>query len=122
LVSCATNIGEPEYRVLHADGTLMLRGQPGFRQLGIEGAGNSRRFAVKFVSRVGDVPPGSRFSASDLEFAEIRIYRAEDGKRLGAVRVEDPPTSYGSFALSPDGSQLAALSGSKIEVFALANE
>jgi hypothetical protein len=122
LVSCATNIGEPEYRVLHADGKLMLRGQPGFRQLGIEGAGNSRRFAVKFVSRVGDVPPGSRFSASDLEFAEIRIYRAEDGKRLGAVRVEDPPTSYGGFALSPDGSQLAALSGSKIEMFALASE
>src|SRR5262249_40432514 len=39
LQSCATNIGELEYRVLHADGTLMLRGQPGFREMGIEGAG-----------------------------------------------------------------------------------
>ena len=122
LVSCVTNIGEPEYRVLHADGTLMLRGQPGFRQLGIEGAGNPRRFAVKFVSRLGNDPPGSRFSASDLEFAEIRIYRAEDGRRLGAVRVDDPPTSYGGFALSPDGSQMAVLSGSEIKVFALPDE
>ncbi len=122
LVSCVTNIGEPQYRVLHADGTLMLRGQSGPRLLGIEGAGNSRRFAVKFVSRVGDAPPGSRFIASDLEFAEIRIYRAEDGKRLGAVRVDDPPTSYGGFALSPDGSQIAVLSGSKIKVFALPDE
>jgi hypothetical protein len=122
LVSCVTNIGEPQFRVLHADGTLMLRGQSGPRQLGIEGAGNPRRFAVKFVSRVGDAPPGSRFIASDLEFAEIRIYKAEDGKRLGAVRVDDPPTSYGSFALSPDGSQIAVLSGSKIKVFALPDE
>ena len=119
LVSCVTNIGEPEYRVLHADGTLMLRGQPGLRQLGIEGAGNSRRFAVKFVSRLGDEPPGSRFSASDLQSAEIRVYRAEDGKRVGAVRVEEPPTTYGGFALSPDGSQIAVLSGSEIKVFAL---
>jgi len=119
LVSCVTNIGEPEFRVLHADGTLMLRGQPGLRQLGIEGTGNSRRFAVKFVSRVGDEPPGSRFSASDLGSAEIRIYRAEDGKRVGAVRVDDPPTSYGGFALSPDGSQIAVLSGAAIKVFAL---
>ena len=122
LVSCVTNIGEPEYRVLHGDGTLMLRGQPGPRQLGIEGGGNPQRFAVKFVSRLADDPPGSRFSASDLEFEEIRIYRAKDGKRLGAVRVEDPPTSYGGFALSPDGSQMAVLSGSEIKVFALPDE
>jgi len=122
LVSCATNIGEPEYRVLHADGTLMLRGRPGFRQMGIEGVGNPRQFAVKFVSRLGEDPPGSRFSAADLKFAEIRIYRAEDGKRLEIVRVDDPPTSYGGFALSPDGSQMAVLSGSAIKLFALPNK
>ena len=122
LVSCVTRIGEPEYRVLHADGRLMLRGRPGLRHLGIEGAGTSRRFAVKFVRRLGDEPPGSRFSASDLEFAEIRIYRAEDGKRLGAVRVDSPSTSYGGFALSPDGSQMAVLSGSEIKMFALPDE
>jgi hypothetical protein len=100
----------------------MLRGQPGARQLGIEGAGNPRRFAVKFVSRRGEDPQGSPFSASDLNFAEIRIYRAEDGKRLGAVRVHNPPTSYGSFAISPDGSQIAVLSGSEIKLFALPDE
>ena len=122
LVSCVNNIGEPEYRVLHADGTMMLLGRPGSRQLGIEGAGNSRRFAVKFVSRLGNDPQGLPFSASDLEFAEIRIYRADDGKRLGAVRVDDPPTSYGGFALSPDGSQMAVLSGSEIKVFVLPDE
>jgi len=122
LVSCATNIGEPEYRVLHADGTLMLRGRPGFRQMGIEGVGNPRQFAVKFVSRLGEDRPGSRFSAADLKFAEIRIYRAGDGKRLEIVRVDDPPTSYGGFAPSPDGSQMAVLSGSAIKLFALPNE
>jgi hypothetical protein len=122
LVSCVNNIGEPEYRVLHADGTLMLVGRPGSRLLGIEGAGNPRRFAVKFAFRAGEDPQGSPFSASDLGFAEIRIYRAEDGKRLGAVRVDDPPTSYGGIALSPDGSQIAVLSGSEVKVFALPNE
>ncbi len=119
LVSCVSNIGEPEYRVLHADGTLMLVGRPGSRQLGIEGAGNPRRFAVKFVSRPGSDSQGLPFSATDLDFAEIRIYRAEDGKRVGTVRVDDPPTSYGGFALSPDGSQMAVLSGAAIKLFAL---
>lgn len=122
LVSCVTNIGEPEYRVLHADGTLMLRAQPGSRQLGIEGTGNPRRFAVKFVSRLGDDPQGMPFSASDLRYAEVRIYRADDGRRLGAVRIDDPPTSYGGFALSPDGTQVAVLSGSEIKVYALPEE
>lgn len=122
LVSCVTNVGEPEYRVLHADGTLMLRGRPGSRRSGIEGAGNPRRFAVKTVSLPGTDQQGLPFSASDLKFAEIRIYRAEDGKRLGAVRVGDPPTSYGGFALSPDGSQMAVLSGSEIKVFAIPDE
>lgn len=122
LVSCVTNIGEPEYRVLHPDGKLMLRGEPGPRQLGIEGAGNRRRFAVKFVARRGDDPPGSRFLPSDLEFAEIRVYRADDGKRLEAVRVNEPPASYGGFALSPDGSALAVLSGSQIKLFPIPDE
>jgi len=119
LVSCVSNVGEPEYRVLHADGKLMLVGRPGSRQVGFEGAGNSRRFAVKFVSRLGVDSQGLPFSAPDLAFAEIRIYRAEDGKRVGAVRVDDPPTSYGGFALSPDGSRMAVLSGSEIKLFAL---
>jgi len=119
LLSCVTNIGELEYRVIRPDGTLMLRGRPGFRQSGIETAADPKRFAVKFVSRFGDVPPGSRFSASDLSFSEIRVYRAEDAKRIAAIRVEDPPTSYGALALSPGGKQLAVLSGAKIKIFTL---
>ena len=122
LVSCVTNVGAPEYRVLPADGTLMLRGQPGTGQVGIEGAGNPRRFAVKFVTLLGADHQGLPFPASDLKFAEIRIYRADDGKRLGAVRVNDPPTSYGGFALSADGSQMAVLSGSQIKIFTLPDE
>ena len=122
LVSCVTNVGEPEYRVLHADGTLMLRGRPGSRRSGIEGAGNPRRFAVKSVSLPGTDQQGLPFSASDLKFAEIRIYRTEDGKRLAALRVDEPSTSYGGFALSPDGSQMAVLSGSEIRVFAIPDE
>ena len=117
LVSCVTNIGEPEYRVLHSDGTLILRGRPGLRQSGLESTGTARHFAVKFVSRSGDAPPGSRFSASDLDFVEIRVYRAEDGRRLAGLRVRSPATSYGGFALSPDDSQIAVLSGTEIRIF-----
>ena len=53
----------------------------------------------------------------DLESAEVRVYRARDGKRLLAVRIIEPATSRGAFALSPDSSQLAMLSGTEIKLF-----
>jgi hypothetical protein len=52
----------------------------------------------------------------------VRVYRATDGKRLLSVSVNEPVTSRGSYALSPDGAELAVLSGTEIKVFSVPAE
>ena len=73
-------------------------------------------FAIKFVRATSDLTPGVDFTLTDLKSEEVRVYRAVDGKRLLAVHVDDPSASNGSYALSPDGAQLALLSQSQIQV------
>jgi hypothetical protein len=116
LTSCSSRAGGMDYRVLRADGKLMLRGTAAPLQFGIEVSGNGRRFALKSVKAARDVV-GLDFTGTDLESQEVRVYNAEDGKRLTSVRVTEPVTSRTSYALSPDGSQLAVLSGSEIQLF-----
>ncbi len=118
LLSCNIVDGSKEYRVLRPDGKMLLRGKAGPHEVSHEAAGNNRQgaFAVKVVYAEREISPGADFKAADLEAQEVRVYRA-DGKRLAAVRVTEPVASHGGYALSPDGSQLAILSGSHIDLF-----
>jgi hypothetical protein len=119
LLSCDAINGATEYRVLRADGKLLLRGESGPREVGQEAVGNNqnRTFAVKLVHAGRELSPGQEFMGTELESVEVRVYRAEDGKRLLAVRSSEPASSHSDYALSPDGSQLAILSGSQIKFF-----
>ncbi len=119
LLTCSVKDGNTEYRVLRGDGKVLLRGASDTFDLGHEAMGNdrSRTFAVKVMHGVRYIPPNTTFKRSDLDAAEVRVYRAEDGKRVLAVRVKEPVAVHGGYALSPDGSQLAVLSGSDIKFF-----
>ena len=124
LLSCDATNGATEYRVLRADGKLLLRGESGPREVGQEAVGNNqnRTFAVKLVHAGRELSPGQEFMGTELESVEVRVYRAEDGKRLLAVRTPEPASSRNDYALSPDGSQLAILSGSQIKFFPIPAE
>lgn len=117
LLTCNVKSGEAEYRAIRADGKLLLRGNPDAQIVGHEAMGSDRLFAVKVVHTARAISPGAEFKGADLDSQEVRVYRASDGKRLLAVRVNDPVASHGSFALSPDGAQLAVLSGTQIRFF-----
>jgi hypothetical protein len=119
LLSCDVATGATTYRMLGADGKLLLRGEAGPREIGHEAIGDQKnaRFAIKVDRAIRELSPGIEFRTTDLESAEVRVYRASDGKRLLAVRVKDPVASYDSYALSPDGDQLAVLSASEIKFF-----
>jgi hypothetical protein len=123
-LTCNVTSGATEYRMLRADGKQLLRGEAGSREVGQEAVGNnpSQRFAVKVVNAGRELSPGQEFKGTDLDSEEVRVYRAEDGKRLFAVRLEEPATSHSSYALSPDGSQLAVLSGTQIKFFSIPAE
>ena len=90
--------------------------------MGFEAAGNGEVFAFKVVHALREITRGADFTGFDLDSEEVRVYRASDGKRLFTVRVKDPATCHGSYALSADGSQLAVLSGSEIKLFAVPAE
>lgn len=119
LLSCNVSDGSAEYRVLRPDGKQLLRGTSDPHVAGQEAAGGerSRTFAVKAVRADREISAGVEFRGSDLETEEVRVYRADDGKRLLAVRIKEPIASRGGYALSPDGSQLAVLSASQISFF-----
>ena len=118
LLTCSTAGGTGEYRVLRADGKVLLRREAGPHEAGQEVIGNQQTglFAIKVVRAASDLTHGVYFTVTDLESEEVRVYRAIDGKRMLAVHVDDPSASNGSYALSPDGTQLALLSQSQIQV------
>lgn len=124
LFSCGLNTGEREYRVLRGDGKLLLRGAADPRDVDDEAIGNdsSHTFVVKVVRSVKPIPPNINFTSADLESAEVRVYRASDAKRLLAVNVRNPAPSHRDYAIAPDGSALAVLSGSEIQFFPVPTE
>lgn len=119
LETCSVEDGKTVYSVLRPDGKILLRGVSDPQELGHEALGNqrSRTFAVKLVHSQRSIFSDTIFQTSDLDSEEVRVYRVEDGKRLLAVRIKEPVASHGDYAFSPDGSQLAVLSGSDIQFF-----
>jgi len=118
LLSCSAANGTTEYRVLGANGKVLLRGESGGHDGGQEVVGNQATgmFAIRVVHAENALSRGVEFKASDLKSEEVRVYRATDGKRLFAVSMEEPSASRESYAVSPDGTQLAVLSQSEIQL------
>jgi hypothetical protein len=121
LMTCNMATNRAEYRVIRADGKLLIRGEASSSELGDEATGVHAQnlFAIKSVHTSGDLTRGMTFKGEDLDFEELRVYRAADGKRMLAIRIDEPTTSHGGYALSPDGTQIAVLSGSQIQFFPL---
>jgi hypothetical protein len=121
LVSCDRQNGGREYRVLHANGKLVLKGDSTLNECGhaAEGSANREAFVVKIVQSTLPVPPGAPMSASQFSSEELRVYRAADSKRLLSVRAGPPSLSRDGYALAPDASQLAVLTRDQLEVYSV---
>ena len=121
LVSCDKQDDEREYRVLHTDGKVVLKGDSALNELGHAAEGNAGHdaFVVKTVQSSVAAPPGDSFRAENFSSEELRVYRATDGKRLFGVRVTSPSPSRDGYALSTDGAQLAVLTRDQIAVYSV---
>ena len=116
VVGCTTSESDTWYRILRLDGHLILSGHgPG---LDAEQCFSSTHgdFAVRMV-----IPKttGSRKIVvyKDLEEQQVGIYRVNDGKRLFSTVSPGVSLTQQSFALSPQGDQLAVLSDRAISVY-----
>jgi hypothetical protein len=121
LVSCDKQNGGREYRVLRANGKLVLKGDSTLNDCGhaAEGSANQQAFVVKIVQSALPVPPGAPMSASQFSTEELRVYRAGDSKRLLSVHAGPPSLSRDGYALAPDASQLAVLTRNQLEVYSV---
>jgi hypothetical protein len=121
LVSCDKQNGGREYRLLRANGKLVLKGDSTLNDCGhaAEGSANQQAFVVKIVQSTLPVPPGAPMSASQFSTEELRVYRATDRKRLLSVRAAPPSLSRDGYALAPDASQLAVLTRDQLEVYSV---
>jgi hypothetical protein len=121
MVSCNKQNEELEYRVLHTNGTPVLKGISNWNEFGYAAGGSANHdvFVVKTVQSSRPVPSKASFSAADLFSEELGVYRAGDGKRLLKVLAGSPSSSRDGFALAPDGSQLAVLTRDQITLYSV---
>ena len=124
LVNCSAQSGRREYRLLHSNGKLALKGESSPNEAGhaAEASANHEAFVVKIVNSGLPAAPGEPLSAANLPSEELGVYRSVDGKRLLGVRVGSPSSSLDGYALAPNGSQLAVLTRDQLAVYSVPTE
>jgi len=124
LVSCDKRTQVREFRVLHLNGKLSLKGgsNPDDYGFAVKGSPDGGAFVVKIVQSSSPVALGEPVKAADLSSQELGVYRATDGKRLLDVRVSSPSSSRDGYALAPDSSQLAVLTREQISIYSVAKD
>jgi hypothetical protein len=118
LVSCNLQNGLREYRVLHSNGKMTLKGSSNQSQCvqGAKGNAADGIFVVKTLC--SDVPLLPEESSSEEFFSEdLNVYRASDGKQLLGLRVGFPSFSRDAYALAADSSELAVLTRGQVSIY-----
>src|ERR1700728_2227371 len=124
LTSCSASTQAREYRVLRADGKVIVQGDSAAGEFGYSATGDSRlnEVILKSVESEQPLEPDGVFRPSDLKSEQIRVYSAVNGKRVFSVRVSAPSPSAGGYAIAPDGRQMAVLTRDQIAIYAVPAE
>jgi hypothetical protein len=119
IVGCERQNTDKWYRVLRPNGKPVLKGSSSKAELEQRASGlaTGNAFAIGLAKAAKSIAAESAFSASDLESERISVYRSDNGERMLAISVPSPVTAVQSFVLSPDGNQLAVLSGEQIAFY-----
>jgi hypothetical protein len=107
------------YRILRSDGKLVLKGKsPSVEQEHTaNGNAGNHLFALGITELAKAIDAAAAFRCSDLKDLHVGVYSAENGKRLVGVNISDPLPTVQTFALSPDGHQLAVLDNNQIAFY-----
>ena len=119
LVSCNQHNGLREYRVLHSNGKMTLKGASSQSSCvhGVKGNATDGTFVVKTLCSDVPMPPGESPGGDESSSEELNVYRASDGKRLLGLRVGSPSLSRDAYALAADSSELAVLTRDQISIY-----
>ncbi|WP_348262395.1 hypothetical protein P8935_21680 [Telmatobacter sp. DSM 110680] len=121
LVTCSIANGARDYRILRPNGSFVLNGQSLLQELGhgASGESESRAFVIRIFEADEPILPGETFHPAELQSARLDIYHSQDGKRIFSVHVKDPSPSVGDYAISSGAGQLAVLTRTGIDIYAI---
>jgi hypothetical protein len=115
VIGCTSTSGN-WYRIIRIDGRLLLSGHaPGLEAQQCLSSSHGD-FAVRMVLPRPAISHDVH-ALKDVERQQVGIYRASDGKRLLSTVSPGVSQTQQSFALSPEGDQVAVLSDTAISVY-----
>lgn len=118
VIGCNGSTDQNWYRMLRLDGHPILESHGTSEDLEqTSGSSNDAYFAVRVVRANNAVSRGDHFYKQDLKEQEVSVYRTSDGKRLFFNLSPGISLAEQSFALSPNGTQLAVLSDLTISLY-----
>ena len=123
-MSCAAASQEREYRVLRADGKVIVQGDSPAGEFGYSATGDGplNEIMLKTVESDQPLESSGAFHPGDLKLERIRVYSAVNGKRVFSIRVGAPSPSVGGYAMAPDGRQMAVLTREQIAIYSVPAE
>jgi hypothetical protein len=119
VVGCDRQTGNRWYRMLHGDGSVVLKGWSNSSELEQTAGGNvgGNAFAIRIAEATQSRLLQSVFRPSELKSARVTIYRAKNGRRIFSMGLPDPVPSVQTFAISPRGDQVALLKTGEIAFY-----
>jgi hypothetical protein len=121
LVGCTQSPLQNWYRLIRLDGHPILNGRGSSEEIEqSSSSSNQDDFAVRVVRAHFAKARGAYFRKQDLKEQEVSVYRASDGKRLFFSINPAVSLAEQSFALAPDGTQLAILTSDSISLYPIA--
>lgn len=118
VTGCMATSGDVWYRMLRQDGRPLLKAEAGSDEIvqSAEGA-VAGSFAVRVLKAAKPTTVDQPFNRADLLKEEIGVYRSSDGARVSSVVTDDFILAQNSYALSPQGMQMAVVGNQTISFF-----
>jgi hypothetical protein len=109
------------YRILRTDGKLILQGETSSAELGqvASGMAHSTLFALGITEMDKAMYESAAFHSKDIKNLRVGVFSAENGRKVAGVIVADPLPMLQTFAISPDGHQLAVIANNEILFYPL---
>lgn len=119
VVGCDRQTGNRWYRILHADGKVVLKGWSPSSELEQTAGGNvgGNAFAIRIAEAAQSRLLQSVFKPADLKSARVTIYRAKNGRRIFSIGLPHPVPAVQTFAISPREDQVAVLKAGEIAFY-----
>ena len=109
------------YRMLRPDGKPVLKGWSPSVELEQSASGSAAGslFAIGIAESTKPMNAEAPFRLSDLKAQDVSVYRIDDGHKVIALKIPSLLPTVQTFAMSPDGFQLAILQQDQIAFFTL---